>query len=100
MTTSLMTRHPGVFKVAAAGGPVIDWTYYEIMYTERYMDSPQDNKEGYEKNNLLNYVDSYDISSHFPVALDFIRKSLNAEDGAVLVHCAAGYMIKNTNQQL
>ena len=57
MTTSLMTRNPGVFKVAAAGGPVIDWTYYEIMYTERYMDSPQDNKEGYEKNNLLNYVD-------------------------------------------
>jgi len=57
MTTSLMTRHPGVFKVAAAGGPVIDWTYYEIMYTERYMDSPQDNKEGYDKNNLLNYVD-------------------------------------------
>jgi dipeptidyl-peptidase-4 len=57
MTTSLMTRHPGVFKVGAAGGPVIDWTYYEIMYTERYMDSPQDNKEGYEKNNLLNYVD-------------------------------------------
>lgn len=57
MTTSLMTRHPGVFKVGAAGGPVIDWTYYEIMYTERYMDSPQDNKEGYEKNNLLNYTD-------------------------------------------
>lgn len=57
MTTSLMTRHPGAFKVGAAGGPVIDWTYYEIMYTERYMDSPQDNKEGYDKNNLLNYVD-------------------------------------------
>jgi len=57
MTTSLMTRYPDVFKVGAAGGPVIDWTYYEIMYTERYMDSPQDNKEGYEKNNLLNYVD-------------------------------------------
>lgn len=57
MTTSLMTRNPGVFKVAAAGGPVIDWSYYEIMYTERYMDSPQENKEGYDKNNLLNYVD-------------------------------------------
>lgn len=57
MTTSLMTRYPDVFKVAAAGGPVIDWTYYEIMYTERYMDNPKDNKEGYEKNNLLNYVD-------------------------------------------
>lgn len=57
MTTTLMTRSPGTFKVGAAGGPVIDWTYYEIMYTERYMDSPQDNKDGYEKNNLLNYVD-------------------------------------------
>ena len=57
MTTTLMTRSPGTFKVGAAGGPVIDWTYYEIMYTERYMDSPQDNKEGYEKNNLLGYVD-------------------------------------------
>lgn len=57
MTTSLMTRNPGVYKVAVAGGPVIDWSYYEIMYTERYMDTPQENKEGYEKNNVLNYVD-------------------------------------------
>jgi dipeptidyl-peptidase-4 len=57
MTTSLMTRNPGVFKVAAAGGPVIDWSYYEIMYGERYMDTPQENKEGYDKNNLLNHVD-------------------------------------------
>jgi dipeptidyl-peptidase-4 len=57
MTTSLMTRTPNVFKVGVAGGPVIDWSYYEIMYTERYMDSPQENKEGYDKNNLLNYVD-------------------------------------------
>jgi dipeptidyl-peptidase-4 len=57
MTTSLMTRYPGVFKVAAAGGPVIDWSYYEIMYGERYMDTPRENKEGYDKNSLLNHVD-------------------------------------------
>ncbi|HWY10542.1 MAG TPA: DPP IV N-terminal domain-containing protein [Bacteroidia bacterium] len=57
MSTSLMTRSPGVYKVGVAGGPVIDWNYYEIMYGERYMDTPQENKEGYEKNNLLNYVD-------------------------------------------
>jgi len=57
MTTSLMTRYPGTFKVGACGGPVIDWSYYEIMYGERYNDSPQENKEGYDKNNLLNYVD-------------------------------------------
>ncbi|MBL7812487.1 MAG: DPP IV N-terminal domain-containing protein [Bacteroidetes bacterium] len=57
MTTSLMTRKPGTFKVGVAGGPVIDWKFYEIMYTERYMDRPQDNKEGYDKANLLNYAD-------------------------------------------
>ena len=56
MTTSLMTRYPGTFKVAVAGGPVIDWKYYEVMYTERYMDTPQENPEGYDKANVLNYV--------------------------------------------
>ncbi|SDE59744.1 S9 family peptidase [Riemerella columbipharyngis] len=53
MTTSLMLRHPGVFKAAVAGGPVMDWKMYEVMYTERYMDTPQDNPEGYETANLL-----------------------------------------------
>lgn len=53
MTTSLMLRHPGVFKCAVAGGPVIDWSMYEIMYTERYMDTPQENPKGYADNNLL-----------------------------------------------
>lgn len=57
MTTSLMMRYPGVFKVGVAGGPVIDWGMYEVMYTERYMDSPQKNKAGYDANNLLNHVD-------------------------------------------
>jgi dipeptidyl-peptidase-4 len=57
MTTSLMTRNPDVFKVAVAGGPVIDWSLYEIMYTERYMDSPSENPEGYKENNLLNHID-------------------------------------------
>ncbi len=54
MTTSFMLRKPDVFKVGVAGGPVLDWTQYEIMYTERYMESPQDNPEGYKENNLLN----------------------------------------------
>ncbi|UOG76196.1 S9 family peptidase [Hymenobacter tibetensis] len=57
MTTTLMTRSPGTFKVGVGGGPVIDWRMYEIMYTERYMDTPQQNPDGYEKANLLNYVD-------------------------------------------
>jgi dipeptidyl-peptidase-4 len=56
MATSLMTRHPGVFKCAVAGGPVIDWSYYEVMYTERYMDTPQENPDGYKENCVLNYA--------------------------------------------
>ncbi|MHB1688433.1 MAG: S9 family peptidase [Ignavibacteriaceae bacterium] len=56
MTTSLMTRTPGLFKVAVAGGSVINWEYYEVMYTERYMDTPQTNPKGYEESNLLNYA--------------------------------------------
>ncbi|AFD06465.1 S9 family peptidase [Solitalea canadensis] len=53
MTTSLMTQYPDVFKVGVAGGPVIDWSYYEIMYTERYMDTPQTNAEGFAQTSLL-----------------------------------------------
>ena len=52
MTTNLMCSHPETFKVGVAGGPVIDWKYYEVMYGERYMDTPQENPEGYENSNL------------------------------------------------
>jgi dipeptidyl-peptidase-4 len=56
MTTNMMLKHPDVFKVGIAGGPVIDWRYYEIMYTERYMDTPQSNPEGYKKSTLTDYA--------------------------------------------
>jgi len=56
MTTSMMLKSPETFKVGVAGGPVIDWNYYEVMYTERYMDSPEQNPEGYKNANLLNHV--------------------------------------------
>ena len=52
MTTSLMVNHSDVFKVGVAGGPVIDWSFYEVMYGERYMDMPQENQAGYDNNNL------------------------------------------------
>ncbi len=58
MTTSLMLKAPGTFKVGVAGGPVIDWKYYEVMYTERYMDTPQTNPEGYAKASLLDKVEN------------------------------------------
>ncbi len=56
MTTSLMTRYPGTFTTGVAGGPVIDWKWYEIMYGERYMDTPEQNPEGYKTASLMQYV--------------------------------------------
>ena len=53
MTISLMTNYPDVFKVGVAGGPVIDWKWYEVMYGERYMGTPENNPEGYAKTSLL-----------------------------------------------
>jgi dipeptidyl-peptidase-4 len=57
MTVDFMLNHPGIFKVAVAGGPVIDWRYYEIMYGERYMDTPQENPKGYAATDLTRKVD-------------------------------------------
>lgn len=54
MTISLKLAHPDIFKVAVAGGPVIDWKWYEIMYGERYMDTVGTNPEGFEETSLLN----------------------------------------------
>lgn len=56
MTISLLTTYPNLFKVGVAGGPVIDWKLYEVMYGERYMDTPQDNPEGYTKTSILNKI--------------------------------------------
>jgi dipeptidyl-peptidase-4 len=53
MTTDFVLNHPGVFKAAVAGGPVMDWKYYEIMYGERYMDTPEENPGGYDATNLI-----------------------------------------------
>lgn len=53
MTLNMMLRHPEVFKAGVAGGPVTDWKYYEIMYGERYMDSPKENPEGYQETSMV-----------------------------------------------
>ncbi len=58
MTTSLMLRKPGVYTTGVAGGPVTDWKYYEIMYGERYMDQPDENKKGYSEASLLNKTEN------------------------------------------
>lgn len=57
MTLTMLTRYPDVFKVGIAGGPVCDWSLYEVMYGERYMDTPQENPEGYAFNNISNNIE-------------------------------------------
>ncbi|MCG8698906.1 MAG: S9 family peptidase [Bacteroidales bacterium] len=57
MTMQMMLKENDIFKVGVAGGPVTNWEYYEVMYGERYMDTPGKNPEGYKETNLANYVD-------------------------------------------
>lgn len=90
MTINLMTTFPDVFKTGVAGGPVIDWKYYEVMYGERYMDTPQENPDGYEKSSLLNkakdlkgnlliihgYIDNTVVLQH---SLSFVQKCIENE---------------------
>lgn len=89
MTTNLMLTYPDVFKVGVAGGPVIDWQYYEVMYGERYMDTPQSNPEGYAGSNLrlkagnlkgklqiiIGYNDPICVPQH---SLSFLRACIDA----------------------
>lgn len=56
MTTALMLKEPGLFEVGVAGGPVMDWKLYEVMYTERYMDTPETNPEGFANSDLKNFI--------------------------------------------
>ena len=89
MTTSLMLRYPDLYKVGVAGGPVIDWKYYEVMYGERYMDTPQANPEGYEgsdlkklagnlKGHLLMIHDDHDDTCVPQHTLSFIKACVDA----------------------
>lgn len=89
MTTALMLRQPETFKVGVAGGPVIDWKYYEIMYGERYMDTPESNPEGYEETNLNNLAknlkghlliihDDHDRTCVLQHSLSFIKACVDA----------------------
>jgi dipeptidyl-peptidase-4 len=53
MTINLLLENPGVFKAGCAGGPVCDWKYYEVMYGERYMDTPEENPDGFKNASLI-----------------------------------------------
>lgn len=59
MTTLLVTNHSDVFHYGIAGGGVYDWALYDTHYTERFMESPQTNPEGYAKTKVVDRIKSY-----------------------------------------
>jgi len=110
MTISLMLDNPGIFKVGVAGGPVIDWNYYEVMYGERYMDTPQENPEGYKNANLLNKVDQLegklliihgtnDPTVVWQNSLQFIKKAIDEDKNInYFVYPGHGHNMRGINR--
>jgi len=61
MTTMLLLTHSDLFHYGIAGGGVYDWMLYDSHYTERFMDTPQNNPEGYKTARVLEYVSEYPV---------------------------------------
>lgn len=57
MTSLAMTKGADVFKMGIAVAPVTNWRYYDNIYTERFMRTPQENADGYDDNSPINHVD-------------------------------------------
>ncbi|MBC8320293.1 MAG: DPP IV N-terminal domain-containing protein [Bacteroidetes bacterium] len=110
LTISLILDNPGVFKVGVAGGPVTDWKYYEVMYGERYMDTPQENPDGYENSNLLNKVDKLegklliihgtnDPTVVWQNSLQFLKQAIdNDKDIDYFVYPGHGHNMRGKNR--
>ena len=56
MASLCIMKGHDVFSTAIATAPVTNWRYYDSVYTERYMRTPQENEKGYEENSPMNYV--------------------------------------------
>lgn len=84
MTISLMLRTPDIFKVGVAGGPVTDWKYYEVMYGERYMDTPQENPDGYKTADLKQYVTN--LKGKLLMIQDDMDKTVMPQNSLTLIH--------------
>ena len=57
MASLAMTKGADVFKVGIAVAPVTTWRYYDTIYTERYLQTPQENPQGYDENSPINFAD-------------------------------------------
>ena len=76
MTSMLLMQAPDKFHYGIAGGGVYDWALYDSHYTERYMDTPQNNPEGYEVAKVLNYVKGYPT--------EYVTETVQASEAVML----------------
>ncbi|MCD4711283.1 MAG: S9 family peptidase [Bacteroidales bacterium] len=89
MTSLCMTKGNGTFKMGIAVAPVTTWRYYDTVYTERFMRTPQENPEGYDNNSPINFADglqgkfllihgSGDDNVHYQNSMDFAEALIEA----------------------
>ena len=86
MTSMLLMQAPDRFHYGIAGGGVYDWALYDSHYTERYMDTPQNNPEGYEVSKVLNYVDGYPVEYDGNTGVEPVMLKLTHGTGDDNVH--------------
>lgn len=89
MSSLCITKGADVFKLAIAVAPVTNWKYYDTIYTERYLRTPQENNAGYEENSPINFVDKLkgkyliihgtaDDNVHFQNSVDMVAAMVKA----------------------
>ena len=89
ISSSCMVKGNGVFKTGIAVAPVTNWRYYDNIYTERFMRTPQENPEGYDQNSPLNFAEGFkgnflichgtgDDNVHVQNTFEFIERLVQA----------------------
>ncbi|MBN1222302.1 MAG: DPP IV N-terminal domain-containing protein [Candidatus Aminicenantes bacterium] len=84
MTCLLMLKHPDLFHVGIAGAPVTDWRNYDTICTEAYLDTPQNNPEGYEDANVLKYAQN--LEGHLLICHGFVDNNVHVGNTLQLAH--------------
>ncbi len=114
MSSLALFKGADVFKMAMAIAPVTNWRYYDTIYTERYMRTPQENPNGYDDNSPINHVDKLkgklllvhgmgDDNVHFQNTVDLVSALNQAEkqyDLAIYPNKDHGIRGENTRFQL